>query len=222
MTHRNTGGREMSATHDAEAAQLARTPVQSGTGRRICVFCGSSPGNNPAYAEAAREIGRLIGERGHTLVFGGGAVGLMGEVARTARSFAAPIIGILPVFLRGIEPPLKSAEELIITPDLQQRKSRMLALADAFVILPGGLGTLDETLEIITWKQLGLHDKPIVLVDVADYWTPLYELFQHCVAAGFAGRGALRLFRTVTRVEDVLGALAEAHQPERAPEPKLV
>lgn len=154
---------------------------------RICVFCGSSPGNNPAFAEAARQLGRAIGENGYTLVFGGGAVGLMGEVARAARSAGAPIIGILPAFLRGIEPPLQSAEELIITPDLQQRKARMLALADAFVILPGGLGTLDEYFEVITTTQLKVHAKPILVVDVNGYFAPLRTLLDRVVQQGFAG-----------------------------------
>jgi hypothetical protein len=152
----------------------------------ICVFCGSSPGCDPVYAEAARELGRLIGESGFGLVFGGGDVGLMGEVARAARSAGASIIGILPAFLRGAEPPLKSAEELIITPDLQQRKSRMLTLADAFVILPGGLGTLDEYFEVVTMTQLKVHSKPIIVADIAGYFAPLRALLDHVVANGFA------------------------------------
>lgn len=150
------------------------------------MFCGSSPGVRPSYAEAARGLGTAIGEAGHTLVFGGGAVGLMGEVARAARSAGAPIIGILPAFLRGIEPPLKSAEELIITPDLQQRKARMLALADGFVILPGGLGTFDEYFEVITTTQLRVHAKPIIVVDVDNYFAPLRALLDRVVEQGFA------------------------------------
>ncbi|HEX4078284.1 MAG TPA: TIGR00730 family Rossman fold protein [Rhizomicrobium sp.] len=150
------------------------------------MFCGSSPGINPAYAEAARRLGQAIGESGYTLVFGGGAVGLMGEVARAARDAGAPIIGVLPAFLRGVEPPLKSAEELIITPDLQLRKTRMLALADAFVILPGGLGTFDEYFEVLTTTQLRVHAKPIIVIDVANYFGPLRELLDRVVAQGFA------------------------------------
>jgi hypothetical protein len=179
MAHRNTGGSDLSAPHGSD-------PAQNRHHRSICVFCGSSPGNDPAYAEAARELGRLIGESGHRLVFGGGNVGLMGEVARATRAAGGPVIGILPSFLRGLEPPLKSAEELIITPDLQLRKSRMLALADAFIILPGGLGTLDEYFEVITTTQLRVHAKPIIVIDVAHYYTPLKELLDHVVAQGFA------------------------------------
>ncbi|MGH6889002.1 MAG: TIGR00730 family Rossman fold protein [Rhizomicrobium sp.] len=185
MAHRNTGGDELSALSAAGPAPFPHA-AHRGSGRRICVFCGSSPGALPAYAEAARGLGRAIGEAGHTLVFGGGAVGLMGEVARAARSAGAPIIGILPAFLRGIEPPLKSAEELIITPDLQQRKARMLALAEAFVILPGGLGTFDEYFEVITTTQLRVHAKPIIVVDVENYFAPLRALLDRAVEQGFA------------------------------------
>ena len=186
MAHRNTGG------HDpvAESAPGRTAPEQAHSHRgykpAICVFCGSSPGNDRVYEKTARELGRHIGEGGYRLIFGGGAVGLMGEVARAARSAGAPIIGILPAFLRGVEPPLKSAEELVITPDLQQRKSRMLTLADAFVILPGGLGTLDEFFEVVTATQLKVHSKPVIVVDVAGYFAPLRALLDQVVAHGFA------------------------------------
>ena len=180
MAHRNTGGPDLSAPHDLEGTH------GGGRARTICVFCGSSPGNDPAYAEAARKLGRLIGENGDRLVFGGGNVGLMGEVARATRAAGGMVIGVLPSFLRGLEPPLKSAEELIITPDLQLRKSRMLALADAFVILPGGLGTLDEYFEVITTTQLRVHAKPIIVVDVQNYYAPLKELLHRVVTQGFA------------------------------------
>jgi hypothetical protein len=186
MAHRNTGGDELSGFSAAGPATFPHVAAHNRTGRRICVFCGSSPGVLPVYAEAARGLGCAIGEGGHTLVFGGGAVGLMGEVARAARSAGAPIIGILPAFLRGLEPPLKSAEELIITPDLQSRKSRMLALADAFVILPGGLGTFDEYFEVITTTQLRVHAKPIIVVDVENYFAPLRALLDRVVEQGFA------------------------------------
>ncbi|HEY3776911.1 MAG TPA: TIGR00730 family Rossman fold protein [Rhizomicrobium sp.] len=186
MAHRNTDGLDLAERSTAGPARFAPVPSAGCAGRRICVFCGSSPGVLPVYAEAARELGRAIGEGGHTLVFGGGAVGLMGEVARAARSAGAPIIGILPAFLRGLEPPLKSAEELIITPDLQQRKARMLTLADAFVILPGGLGTLDEYFEVVTTTQLRVHAKPIIIVDVENYWAPLRALLERVVEQGFA------------------------------------
>jgi hypothetical protein len=186
MAPRNTGALDTAGESVANSSQTppARAPARKGV--KICVFCGSSFGNDPAYADAARQLGRAIGEGGHTLVFGGGAVGLMGEVARAARAAGAPIIGILPAFLRGLEPPLKSAEELIITPDLQLRKARMLALADVFVILPGGLGTLDEYFEVITTTQLKVHAKQIIVVDVKGYFAPLKSLLDRIVEQGFA------------------------------------
>jgi uncharacterized protein (TIGR00730 family) len=169
-----------------DESEVMPFPAHRGNGHTVCVFCGSSPGAKHVYAEAARAFGQMLGENGYRLVFGGGAVGLMGEVARAARAAGAPVIGILPAFLRSIEPPLKSAEELIVTPDLQQRKARMLALADAFVILPGGLGTLDEYFEVITTTQLRVHAKPIIVVNVDGYFDPLKSLLDRVVEQGFA------------------------------------
>jgi uncharacterized protein (TIGR00730 family) len=169
-----------------EDSDVLPFPAHRGSHRAVCVFCGSSPGAKPVYAQAARELGQLLGENGYRLFFGGGGIGLMGEVARAARDAGAPVIGVLPAFLRSLEPPLKSAEELIITPDLQQRKARMLALADAFVILPGGLGTLDEYFEVITTTQLRVHAKPIIVVNVEGYFDPLKVLLDRVVEQGFA------------------------------------
>jgi uncharacterized protein (TIGR00730 family) len=183
-------------SHDAEKQRPA-----------ICVFCGSSPGGDPAYAEAARRMGTLLGEAGFALVFGAGNVGLMGEVARAARDAGASVIGILPAFLRHLEPPLKSAEELIVTPDLQQRKARMLALARAFVILPGGLGTLDEYFEVVTSAQLGALGKPIVVVNTAGYYDPMKALLAHVVRERFARADIERLQHFVPTPEDAIAQL---------------
>jgi len=125
-------------------------------------------GHAEAYGEAARELGRLIAAKGFSLVFGGGGLGLMGQVARAARDAGAPVIGVLPEFLRALEPPLKSAEELIITPDLYQRKDRMMAMASGFIILPGGLGTLDEFFEVLTAAQLVLAATDSLVVATAE------------------------------------------------------
>ena len=176
----------------------------------ICVFCGSSPGNDPAYAEAARQLGKLIGVGGHRLVFGAGNIGLMGEVARAARDAGADVIGILPAFLRHLEPPLKSAEELIITPDLQQRKSRMLAMSDAFILLPGGLGTMDEYFEVVTTAQLSVHRKPIVVIDVKQYFQPLKALMDHIVAHGFARPDIFARYAFVKTPEEAMRAVSSA------------
>jgi uncharacterized protein (TIGR00730 family) len=175
--------------------------------RSVCVFCGSSPGRDPAYAEAARELGALLAANGFSLVFGGGNIGLMGEVARAVRAGGAPVIGVLPAFLRHLEPPLKSAEELIITPDLQQRKARMLALADAFIILPGGLGTLDEYFEVLTSAQLHALGKPIILMNTSGYFDPLKALLDHVVREGFANKNLFDLQRIAASPQEAIAAL---------------
>jgi uncharacterized protein (TIGR00730 family) len=152
----------------------------------VCVFCGSSPGKNLKYTETARRLGTLIGEQGYRLVFGAGAVGLMGEVARAAQAAHAPVTGIIPRFLRSHEPPLETAEKLIFTTHMQERKQRMLHLADAFVLLPGGIGTLDEFFEVVVEGQLHVHKKPIVLINQDNFYVPLIKLLDHIVAEGFA------------------------------------
>ncbi len=176
----------------------------------ICVFCGSSPGADPRYAQAARELGKRIAEAGFALVFGGGNIGLMGETARAVRDGGAPVIGILPAFLRHLEPPLKSAEELIILPDLFQRKDRMIAMSDAFVLLPGGLGTLDEFFEVVTAAQLHVHSKPIVAVNIAGFYDPLRALLDHVIAQGFARPEVHTLYKFADTPQQALDFVTEA------------
>jgi uncharacterized protein (TIGR00730 family) len=178
--------------------------------RTICVFCGSSMGHEEAYGAAARRLGQLIAERKYALVFGGGSLGLMGQVARAARDGGAPVIGILPEFLRNLEPPLKSAQELIITPDLYQRKDRMMTMASAFVILPGGLGTLDEFFEVLTAAQLEVHDKPIILVNVNGFFEPLKVLLDHHVRCGFARSEIHALYRMVSEPDEAMRVIEQA------------
>jgi len=174
----------------------------------VCVFCGSSFGADPRHAAAAQRLGTLIAERGFSLVFGGGGPGLMGIVARAARDGGAPVLGVLPDFLRGIEPPPEWEQNLIITPDLQLRKTRMLAMADAFVVLPGGAGTMDEYFEVVTSAQLRVLAKPIVLVNIAGFFAPLQALMQHLVVQGFARTETLDLYMTVDTPEAAIEAVA--------------
>ena len=176
----------------------------------ICVFCGSSMGHDEAFGVAARRMGALIAEQGCQLLFGAGSLGLMGQVARAARDGGAPVIGILPEFLRHLEPPLKSAEELIITSDLTERKDRMMALSDAFVILPGGLGTLDEFFEVATSAQLEVHTKPIVVVNTAGFYDPLQVMLDHLVAKGFARKEIAELFHVVATPEEAMKVIQRA------------
>jgi hypothetical protein len=175
----------------------------------ICVFCGSSCGSNPQYAVTARTLGRLIAERGFSLVFGGGGPGLMGETARAARDGGAPVFGVLPDFLRWVELPPDWEKDLIITPDLQERKARMLAMADAFVVLPGGAGTMDEFFEIVTSASLGILNKPILLVNTEGYFDTLERLMNHIVREGFARSKILDLYRFVDTPEEAIDAIAD-------------
>jgi len=170
----------------------------------ICVFCGSAHGTDPDFVQAAKALGQDIGRRGFRLVFGAGNVGLMGEVARAARDAGAPVIGVLPQYLRHVEPPLHAVAELIITPNIQERKQRMLALSDAFLLLPGGLGTLDEFFEVLTEAQLHVHDKPIIVINLKGYYEPLKAMLLHVIEKGFARDEVLSHFRFVDTVEDAM------------------
>lgn len=154
--------------------------------KSICVYCGSRLGNKDLYQAQAQELGQLIADCGFSLVYGAGSIGLMGVVARAARDNGADVVGIIPEHLDDVEITQSGLAELHITDNMHQRKKMMFERSDAFIVLPGGLGTLDETLEMMTWAQLSLHNKPIILVNSNDYWSPLVELVNHVVADGFA------------------------------------
>ncbi|HXP30435.1 MAG TPA: TIGR00730 family Rossman fold protein [Stellaceae bacterium] len=190
--------------------------------RRICVYCGSSGRVDEAYRAAAIRLGALFAEAGVELVYGGGRVGLMGLMADAALAGGGRVTGIIPYHLHDREIGHTGISELVVVDSMHERKRRMFELADAFAVLPGGLGTLDEAFEIITWKQLGLHDKPIFIVDVAGYWAPFAALIDHVIAKGFAVRAARDYFQVVSQVEDLLPALALAPQSELPVESDLV
>lgn len=179
----------------------------------ICVFCGSSPGKNPRDIETASKLGTLIGERGFSLVFGGGNVGLMGAVARAVSESGGTVIGVLPKFLRHLEPPLKATDELIITPDMQERKARMLSLADAFVALSGGLGTLDEIFEVLSTAHLSVHAKPIALLNVDGHFDPLLRVLEHVVKGGFAPATIAKLYRVTKTPAETVDYIEQALRP---------
>jgi len=178
----------------------------------ICVFCGASHGNEPRFAEAARRVGAGIAEAGFGLVFGGGSLGLMGEVARAAQAGGAPVQGIIPAFLQALEnsAPISAEEKLIVTPHLQERKALMLQMSDAFVVLPGGLGTFDEFFEVATEAQLGVHAKPIIVVNVDGFFDPLDAMLKGIIARGFAKPIVLELYHLADGPEAALLALKEA------------
>jgi uncharacterized protein (TIGR00730 family) len=186
--------------------------------KSLCVFCGASGAVDPAYRDAATRLGKLMAEARVELVFGGGRIGLMGLLAEAALLGGGKVTGIIPRHLHNFEiGDRRPLGELHIVETMHERKAMMFERADAFTVLPGGLGTLDETFEVLTWKQLGLHDKPVVLVDVAGYWAPLIHMIDRVVATGFAPRSSLALPRVVRTVEEVLPLLASLPEPAEVP-----
>lgn len=177
--------------------------------KTICVFCGSRHGLMPQYAVAAERLGGLIATSGFDMLYGGGGPGLMGETAKAAAANGAHVRGVLPDFLRGVEKPPEWELDLVITPDLQLRKTQMLAESDAFVILPGGPGTMDEFFEVVTSAQLHALLKPIVLVNVAGFFDPLQALMQHLVAQGFADESLLSLYSVVDTPEQAIALISD-------------
>jgi uncharacterized protein (TIGR00730 family) len=175
--------------------------------RRLCVYCGSSAGTDRRYRAAATELGLGLAAAGIELVYGGGRTGLMGLVADAALAGGGRAIGIIPVHLQDRELAHLGLSELLVVDSMHERKALMAEKSDAFAVLPGGIGTLDETAEILSWRQLGLHDKPIYVVDIAGYWSPLAALFDHFVASGFAAPIVPRLISFVPDVASLLAAL---------------
>ena len=177
--------------------------------RSLCVYCGSSGAVAAVYREAASELGARLAEAGIEVVFGGGRVGLMGLLADAALARGGRVIGVIPGRLRDAELAHHGVSELVVVGTMHERKALMAERADAFAILPGGIGTLDETFEILSWKQLGLHHKPIFLVDVEGYWAPLRALLDRIVDGGFAQPKTHDLLRVVPSVAALLRALIE-------------
>ena len=174
--------------------------------RQLCVYCGSGSGRNPTYLDSARRLGLLMAKAGIGLVYGGGSVGLMGEVARSVLKAGGHVVGIIPEFLVNRERMLTDINELVVTANMHERKMTMFERSDGFVALPGGIGTLEELVEISTWAQLDQHSKPIILCNIENYWTPLLTLFDHMREENFI-RGELEFkLDVVKRVEDVLPA----------------
>ena len=179
--------------------------------RSVCVYCGARDGTRPAYAAAAEALGRAIAEAGWRLVYGAGDVGLMGRCARAAQAAGGETFGVIPTHLLDLEVGKRDLTHLVITETMHERKKVMLMNADSVVVLPGGAGSLDEFFEALTWRQLGLHAKPLILLDVDGYWGPLWALLEHVVAEGFA---APDIFDFVTRMPDVASAMARLSAPD--------
>ena len=186
--------------------------------RKICVYCGSGPGTDPAYVEAAKAFGAILAKNGIGLVYGGGTVGMMGEIADAVEGAWRAVTGIIPEFLMAKEHARRGEHNLIVTRDMHERKRKMFELADAFVALPGGVGTLEEIVEQMTWVQLGRHRKPVLLANIENFWQPLCALLDHMKKLEFI-RGGLDFDLLVAdKVEDILPMLQKAAEavPEAA------
>lgn len=184
----------------------------------MCVFCGASPGNDPAWAEAGSELGAKMAQRGIRLVFGGGHVGMMGLVADAVLDAGGEAVGVIPEHLVERELGHDRLSELHVVDTMHARKQKMFELSDAFAVLPGGIGTLDETFEILTWRQLGLHGKPIVLLSVAGYWRPFEELVGTMIKAEFAPASVAELFAVVASPRELFELLDRTEAPDRPPD----
>ena len=184
--------------------------------KTICVYCGSGPGSNPRFIETAIALGKILAENRIRLVYGGGSIGLMGALATSVLDHGGTVTGIIPDFLTSRENALTRAQELIVTPDMHERKRLMFERSDAFVALPGGVGTLEELVEQLTWKQLGRHTKPILLANVDGFWEPLLALLAHMRATQFIRPTLAVDVLKAERVEDILPRLRAA--AARAPE----
>lgn len=179
----------------------------------ICVFCGSGIGRDPAFETAARQLGEAMAAAGIGLVYGGGSTGLMGTVARAVLAGGGRVTGIIPGFLHTREIKFEGATEMIVTNDMHERKRLMFEKADAFVALPGGIGTLEELVEQMTWAQLGQHDKPVLIADIAHFWKPLIVLLAHMREAGFIRETMEVQYLVAERVSEIIPMLDQAmHQ----------
>ena len=170
--------------------------------KSICVFCGARSGNHPDFEQAAVDFGAMLGRKNWRLVYGAGDVGLMGTVARSAQANSADTFGVIPTHLLHAEVGKQDLTSFVITENMHERKKVMFMNSDAVVVLPGGAGSLDEFFEVLTWAQLGLHQKPIILINISGYWDPLITMLDHIIASGFADPSLTSLFSVAPTVQD--------------------
>ena len=183
----------------------------------VCVYCGSRPGNDPVYAEAARATGQWIGEHGGQLVYGGGRNGLMGIVAEATQAAGGRVVGIIPKALVDLEQANTHCDELHVVDTMHERKALMAERSDAFIALPGGIGTFEELFEVWTWRQLRYHDKAIGVLNVAGYYDALLVFLANSVRAGFMSEAQMTLFKTDTAVEPLMRAVVQAAGVPKVP-----
>jgi uncharacterized protein (TIGR00730 family) len=193
--------------------------------KTVCVYCGSGPGTDPRFVESAIALGKAMAESGIRLVYGGGSIGLMGAVATSVLDHGGTVTGIIPGFLTARENALKRVQELIVTPDMHERKRLMFERSDAFVALPGGIGTLEELVEQLTWQQLGRHAKPVLLANIEGFWEPLLALLAHMRETQFIRQSLAVDILKAERVEDILprlqAAAARAKEGSAEMEPEI-
>lgn len=182
--------------------------VKQGDIKSVCVYCGSATGNDEAYMEAAAALGKTLAEAGIRLIYGGGGIGLMGETALAAHQAGGKVVGIMPSFLKSREILYDNVENRIVT-TMHERKMMMFEEADAFVVLPGGIGTLEEVIELLSWRRLDLHKKPIIFININGFWDSFFEMIRHSVQAGFTPANFQYSYLSVDAVEGVLSAIAE-------------
>lgn len=208
-------------TSNRKSSSLAKTRTNSRShakspkaipARNVCVYCGSGPGTDPAYGNAARALGAALAKTGLGLVYGGGGLGLMGEVARSTLENGGHVTGIIPKFLTEREKMLESVDDLEVVPDMHIRKQRMFEDSDAFVALPGGVGTLEELVEQLTWSQLGQHEKPIVVANIKGFWNPFLDLIEHMRRQQFIRNGLEVRCTVVDDAGDIVPAILKAWQ----------
>lgn len=196
---------------DNQTAAHEPAPLDS-----VCVFCGSSEAADPAYLQAAAEVGRALAAADLRLVYGGGGVGLMGACARAAHDAGGRVLGIIPDFLVGRERALESVEHVVVT-NMHERKMMMFERSDGFVVLPGGIGTLEEVVELLSWRRLDLHQKPVVFYNPDDFWEPLFRLFQHTVDAHLTPPEFMNAWTAVDRTDAIVPALLSRPAPAGEP-----
>ena len=185
----------------------------------VCVYCGSRPGENPAFADAAKAVGTWIGRHGGQLVYGGGRSGLMGTVAEATLQAGGRVVGVIPQALVDKELANRACDELHIVQTMHERKAMMAERSDAFIALPGGIGTFEELFEVWTWRQLGYHDKPLGLLNVAGYYDGLTGFLNHSVASGFMGEWQMGLLHASADAEALLRTLVQSAGPDHTPVP---
>ena len=185
--------------------------------RTLCVYCGSGPGTDPAFAEAARQFGKILADNRVGLVFGGGSLGLMGTLATSVLDHGGRVTGVIPEFLTGREHVMARAQEIIVTRDMHERKRIMFERADAFVALPGGVGTLEELVEQLTWVQLGRHTKPVVVANIEGFWNPFLSLLTHMKADAFIRPGLEVSFTVVDDAHKIVPAIIAASMKHAEP-----